>query len=47
MYQSLADKLGNVSVNRKLGVGFGLVLLLTMLITFTGWTGLSHVPRRV
>ncbi|CAN7719115.1 methyl-accepting chemotaxis protein [Pseudomonas umsongensis] len=46
MYQSLADKLGNVSVNRKLGVGFGLVLLLTMLITFTGWTGLSDVTRR-
>ena len=46
MYQWLADKLGNVSVNRKLGVGFGLVLLLTMLITFTGWTGLSDVTRR-
>jgi methyl-accepting chemotaxis protein len=46
MYQSLADKLGNVSVNRKLGVGFGLVLLLTCLITFTGWTGLSGVMNR-
>ncbi|MBK5517717.1 methyl-accepting chemotaxis protein, partial [Pseudomonas sp. TH10] len=46
MYQSLADKLGNVSVNRKLGVGFGLVLLLTCLITFTGWTGLSGVMSR-
>jgi methyl-accepting chemotaxis protein len=46
MYQWLADKLGNVSVNRKLGVGFGLVLLLTMLITFTGWTGLSGVLSR-
>ena len=46
MYQWLADKLGNVSVNRKLGVGFGLVLLLTMLITLTGWTGLSGVLSR-
>ena len=46
MYQSLAEKLGNVSVNRKLGVGFGLVLLLTCLITFTGWTGLSGVMSR-
>jgi methyl-accepting chemotaxis protein len=46
MYQWLADKLGNVSVKRKLGVGFGLVLLLTLLITFTGWTGLSDVTSR-
>ncbi|NUU36765.1 HAMP domain-containing protein [Pseudomonas sp. C2B4] len=46
MYQWLADKLGNVSVNRKLGVGFGLVLLLTLLITVTGWTGLSDVTSR-
>ncbi|WLI12260.1 methyl-accepting chemotaxis protein [Pseudomonas sp. FP603] len=46
MYRWLAEKLGNVSVNRKLGVGFGLVLLLTLLITFTGWTGLSGVISR-
>ncbi|WP_130906985.1 methyl-accepting chemotaxis protein [Pseudomonas sp. Sample_16] len=46
MYQWLADKLGNVGVNRKLGVGFGLVLLLTLLITFTGWTGLGEVTSR-
>jgi len=46
MYQWLADKLGNVSVNRKLGVGFGLVLLLTLLITVTGWNGLSNVSSR-
>lgn len=41
MYRWLAEKLGNVSVNRKLSVGFGLVLVLTLLITFTGWTGLG------
>jgi methyl-accepting chemotaxis protein len=46
MYQWLADKLGNVGVNRKLGVGFGLVLLLTLLITFTGWSGLGEVTSR-
>ncbi|HWT69418.1 MAG TPA: methyl-accepting chemotaxis protein [Pseudomonas sp.] len=46
MYQWMADKLGNVSVNRKLGVGFGLVLLLTLLITVTGWNGLSEVSHR-
>ncbi|MCE6978057.1 methyl-accepting chemotaxis protein [Pseudomonas frederiksbergensis] len=46
MYRWMAEKLGNVSVNRKLGVGFGLVLLLTLLITFTGWTGLSGVISR-
>ena len=46
MYRWLAEKLGNVSVNRKLGVGFGLVLLLTVLITATGWTGLGKVISR-
>ena len=46
MYRWLAEKLGNVSVNRKLSVGFGLVLLLTLLITFTGWTGLGDVISR-
>ncbi|MGY2288806.1 methyl-accepting chemotaxis protein [Pseudomonas sp. SDO528_S397] len=46
MHGWLAEKLGNVSVNRKLGTGFSLVLILTLLITFTGWTGLSEVINR-
>lgn len=46
MYRWSAEKLGNVSVNRKLSVGFGLVLILTLLITFTGWTGLGDVISR-
>ncbi|WLI07130.1 methyl-accepting chemotaxis protein [Pseudomonas sp. FP597] len=46
MYRALAEKLGNVSVKTKLGVGFGLVLLLTLMTTFTGWTGLSGVISR-
>ncbi len=46
MYRWLAENLGNVSVKRKLGIGFGLVLLLTLLITFTGWTGMSGIISR-
>ena len=46
MYRWLAEKLGNVSVKSKLGVGFGLVLMLTLMITFTGWSGLSGVISR-
>ena len=46
MYRWLAEKLGNVSVKTKLAVGFGLVLVLTLLITFTGWTGLGGVISR-
>ncbi|MGF6152533.1 methyl-accepting chemotaxis protein [Pseudomonas fluorescens] len=46
MYRWLAEHLGNVSVNRKLGIGFGLVLLLTLLITVDGWTGMSSIISR-
>ncbi len=46
MYRWLAEKLGNVSVKTKLAVGFGLVLILTLVITFTGWTGLGSVISR-
>ncbi|AZE02619.1 methyl-accepting chemotaxis protein [Pseudomonas chlororaphis] len=46
MYRWLAQSLGNMSVNLKLGVGFGLVLLLTLLITATGWLGLGNVIER-
>ncbi|KAE9650281.1 methyl-accepting chemotaxis protein [Pseudomonas sp. PB105] len=46
MYRWLAEKLGNVSVKTKLGVGFGLVLLLTVMITLTGWKGLGDVISR-
>jgi len=46
MYRWLAQHLGNVSVNRKLGIGFGLVLLLTLSITLTGWQGISGVTQR-
>lgn len=46
MYQGFAHFLGNMSVNRKLGFGFGLVLLLTLAITATGWTGIDNVTNR-
>ena len=46
MYRRLAQLLGNISVNRKLGLGFGLVLVLTLLIAATGWNGLVSVIDR-
>ena len=46
MYRWLAENLGNVSVNRKLGIGFGLVLLMTLLITVNGWSGMSSIISR-
>lgn len=46
MSRSFSQLLGNISVNRKLGSGFGLVLLLTLLITLTGWNGLNNVITR-
>ncbi len=46
MYRWLAQHLGNVSVNRKLGIGFGLVLLLTLSITLTGWQGINGITQR-
>ena len=46
MYQWLAQSLGNVSVNRKLGLGFGLVLLLTLAITLVGWHGMDSIIDR-
>lgn len=46
MYRWLNQSLGNTSVNRKLGFGFGLVLLLTVAITLTGWTGLDGIIKR-
>ncbi|MNM51639.1 Methyl-accepting chemotaxis protein McpS [compost metagenome] len=46
MYRWFAQSLGNVSVNRKLGLGFGLVLLLTLAITLTGWLGMDSIIDR-
>ncbi|ETK15201.1 methyl-accepting chemotaxis protein II [Pseudomonas sp. FH4] len=37
---------GNISVNLKLGLGFGLVLVLTSILALTGWTSLSGLIDR-
>ena len=42
----LNTTLGNISVARKLSLGFGLVLVLTVLIAATGWSGLASVIDR-
>ncbi|WP_288753891.1 methyl-accepting chemotaxis protein, partial [uncultured Pseudomonas sp.] len=46
MNRWLAQLLGNVSVTRKLALGFGLVLLLTLIITLTGWHGMNSITAR-
>ena len=46
MNRWLAQLLGNVSVTRKLALGFGLVLLLTLTITLTGWHGMNSITAR-
>jgi methyl-accepting chemotaxis protein len=42
----LGKSLGNMGVSLKLGVGFGLVLLLTALITVTGWLSVGALIER-
>ncbi|MEB2517958.1 methyl-accepting chemotaxis protein [Pseudomonas sp. YuFO20] len=37
---------GNISVNLKLGLGFGLVLALTCVLALTGWTSLGSLIDR-
>jgi methyl-accepting chemotaxis protein len=46
MYRWFAQRLGNVSVSRKLAIGFGLVLLMTLVITATGWSSLGALIER-
>ncbi|MBD8683114.1 methyl-accepting chemotaxis protein [Pseudomonas sp. CFBP 13719] len=46
MSNTFARYLGNLSVNLKLGIGFGVVLLLTLLIAATGWSGLTRLIER-
>ncbi|WP_053152053.1 methyl-accepting chemotaxis protein [Pseudomonas sp. Pf153] len=37
---------GNISVNMKLGLGFGLVLILTCVLALTSWTSLGGLIQR-
>ncbi|MEA9978649.1 MULTISPECIES: methyl-accepting chemotaxis protein [unclassified Pseudomonas] len=46
MFRSLSQMLGNTGVKLKLAMGFGLVLLLTLIITLTGWHGLDTMVER-
>jgi methyl-accepting chemotaxis protein len=46
MTRWFAQRLANAGVSLKLGIGFGLVLLLTVLIMFTGWSGVTSVINR-
>src|SRR6218665_355064 len=46
MFGWIARALGDVSVSMKLALGFGVVVLLTLLITASGWLGLNSVISR-
>ena len=46
MYRWFAQHLGNISVTLKLGIGFGVVLLLTLITALTGWQGLNGITTR-
>ncbi len=37
MYRGLTQSLANASVSLKLAIGFGLVLLMTLMISTTAW----------
>lgn len=46
MSQGINGALANTSVKLKLSLGFGAVLLLTLVITLTGWHGLDTMIER-
>ncbi|MGY4491938.1 methyl-accepting chemotaxis protein [Pseudomonas sp. TE3610] len=46
MYRWMQYHLGHIGVRRKLMLGFGLVLVMTLLTTTMGWTGLSSLIDR-
>ncbi|RMV54512.1 Methyl-accepting chemotaxis protein [Pseudomonas syringae pv. pisi] len=46
MFRLINQALGNMNVRFKLSLGFGLVLLLTLIITLTGWHGLYTMIDR-
>ncbi len=46
MFQSMTRSIGNLSVGLKLGAGFALVLVLTLLTTLSGWLALNNSISR-
>lgn len=46
MFKRFSQALGNVGVNAKLALGFGLMVLLTLLIALTGWHSANNMAER-
>lgn len=46
MFRWFNQSLANISIKAKLSLGFGLVLLLTLLISLIGWSGTNNVIER-
>lgn len=46
MFESLNRLLANVSVMSKLIIGFGTVIIMTILIAYTGWSGIATMSAR-
>lgn len=46
MITAVNKTLANISVKAKLSLGFAMVLILTCLIAFTGWSGLQSLAER-
>ncbi|MPQ69947.1 MULTISPECIES: methyl-accepting chemotaxis protein [unclassified Pseudomonas] len=46
MFRRLSQALSNISVNAKLALGFGLLLLMTLLIALTGWHSTANMIER-
>jgi len=46
MFKRFSQALGNVGVNAKLALGFGLMVLLTLLIALTGWHSANNMVER-
>ena len=46
MFRVLSQALSNIRVNAKLALGFGIVLLLTMMIALTGWHSTNSIVER-
>lgn len=46
MFRSFSQALSNIGVNAKLALGFGLLLLMTLLIALTGWHSTANMIER-
>ena len=47
MFSAINRVLENISVRTKLAMGFGVVLVLTVLIATSGWSGISGLNFRI